>query len=271
MANGNNQNQSVADTGGTKQGAESPQDKFLRAFEQNEFVLFSQTIVKLAASDDKRAHFEIFVRLQAEEKHLIPPGSFLEELEELNLGPQLDRYVVRKLLQWQHALPPAQRGVAHLNLCASTLGDPEFSTYVGRLLTKNHMGADILCFEFPGHEASYPAGAATLAESLRKVGCRISVGAMDDDTIPFRMLKALNANVLKIGGRLIRELAENEDAAAEVKAGAVACRAINVLTIAQGVESAPTLKALRTLDVNYAQGYGIARPGPLDKAPAAPA
>ncbi len=92
---------------------------------------------------------------------------------------------------------------------------------------------------------------------------------MSDESIPFRLIKELSANVLKIGGRLIQELADNEEVAAEVKAAAGACRSINVQTIAQGVESAPTLSVLRKLDVNYAQGYGISRPGPLDKAPAA--
>jgi EAL domain-containing protein (putative c-di-GMP-specific phosphodiesterase class I) len=269
MSNEKTEGGYLVSVAGTASGWDKPQEKFAKAFAQSEFILFSQSIVKLVASEDRRPHFEIFVRLLEEEKHLIPPGSFLEMLEQLNLGPELDRYVVRKLLAWHRSLRPELRGVAHLNLCSSTLGDPAFCAFVGEELKKSQIGADALCFEFPGHESNYPASAAALAEGLAKVGCRISVGAMDDESIPFRLLKDLNANVLKIGGRLIRELADNEEAAEEVKAAAGACRSINVLTIAQGVESAPTLNALRKLNVNYAQGYGISRPGPLGKAPAA--
>ncbi len=168
MASDKNEEGYLVSVAGGASGWDNPQEKFARAFSQNEFILFSQSIVKLAPREDKRAHFEIFVRLQEEEKHLIPPGSFLEMLEQLNLGPELDRYVVRKLLAWHRSLRPEQRGVAHLNLCSSTLADPDFASIVGAELKQNKIGGDALCFEFPGDAASFPAGAAALAEALQK-------------------------------------------------------------------------------------------------------
>lgn len=252
---------------GTISGWDKPQEKLSRAFSQNEFILFSQSIVKLAPGGDKGTHFEVFVRLQEEERHLIPPGSFLPMLEYFNLGPELDRYVVRKLLAGYSVMRREQRGIAHLNLCSGTLADPDFCSFVGAELKRNKIGGDSLCFEFPGKESNYPASAVAMAEGLRKIGCRISVGAMDDENIPFRPIKELGASYLKIGGRLIQELAHNEAAVAEVKTAAHACRSFDVQTIAQHVENAPTLNLLRKLNVSFAQGYGISRPGPLHKPP----
>ncbi len=246
-------------------GWDNPEEKLSKAFTQNEFILYGQSIVKLAPAGDKRPHFEVFVRLLEEEQNLIPPGTFLPMLEHFNLGPELDRYVVRKLLAWFQTRQPEKGGIAHLNLCNETLADQDFCSYVGEELKQMQIGSDSLCFEFPGNESECPNSA--LADGLRKIGCQISVGAVDDENIQFRQIRALGATFLKIGRRLIQELTSNEAAAAEVKTAARACRTFDVQTIAQHVEDAPTLSLLRKLDVSFAQGYGISRPGPLRSVP----
>ena len=63
----------------------------------------------------------------------------------------------------------------------------------------------------------------------------------------------------------MQELARNEATVAEVRTAANACRSFDVQTIAQSVEDAPTLNALRKLDITFAQGYGISHPSPLGR------
>jgi EAL domain-containing protein (putative c-di-GMP-specific phosphodiesterase class I) len=88
---------------------------------------------------------------------------------------------------------------------------------------------------------------------------------MDNGEIPFRPIKEFGASFVKIGGRLMQELAQSEATVAEVRAAANACRTFDVQTIAQNVENVPTLDLLRKLGIGFAQGYGIARPGPLGR------
>ncbi len=247
-------------------GVANPQDKLVNAFVRQEFILYSQSILRLAPAADKRQHFEIFVRLMEEEQNLIPPGSFLPLLEHLNLGPQLDRYVVQKLLTFYLSVPREEWGIAHLNLCDATFDDQDFCAYVEDELAQQHVDGDFLCFEFPAEESRRPPSALTLARGLQQLGCRISLTTLEDENLSFRPLKEFGANFLKIGGRLIRDLAHDKAAAVEVKTAARACRAFDVHTMAQFVESAPTLDLLRKLDIGYAQGYGISRPGPLEHA-----
>ena len=109
-----------------------------------------------------------------------------------------------------------------------------------------------------------PASAVALAENLKEIGCQISIGAMEDGEIPFGPLKELGANYLKLGSRLVNEIAVSEAVAAAVKTAAQACRSFDVQTIAQYVEDVPTLNALRRAEVGFAQGYGIGRPAPLE-------
>lgn len=250
----------------TMSGWDKPQEKLRRAFTDNEFVLYTQPIIKIGKGTEKRGHFEVFVRLQEEEQRQLPPGSFLPMLEHYCLCPTLDRYVVRKLLAHSRALKPEQRSIAHLNICNATLADPDFCDFVAAEIYSTEVLPELLCFEIPGRETNYPASAVSLAESLKEIGCQISIGALDDDEIPFGALKDLGANYLKLGGRLVREIATSEATNAAVKTAVQACRSFDVQTIAQYVEDASTLNALRKAEVGFAQGYGIGRPAPLDPA-----
>mgnify|MGYP003339416733 CR=1 FL=1 len=248
----------------TMSGWDKPQEKLRQAFTNNEFVLYTQPIIKIGKGAEKRGHFEVFVRLQEEEKHQLQPGSFLPMLEHYCLCPTLDRYVVRKLLAHLRSLKPEQRSVAHLNLCNATLADPDFCDFVTAEIYATELLPELLCFEIPGRETNYPASAVALAENLKEIGCQISIGAMEDGEIPFGPLKELGANYLKLGSRLVNEIAVSEAVAAAVKTAAQACRSFDVQTIAQYVEDVPTLNALRRAEVGFAQGYGIGRPAPLE-------
>src|SRR3954471_18486760 len=126
LQNGDDSERYLVSIGGSTTGWDRPLDKLAAAFEQKQFILFGQSIVRLAASTDKRPHFEVFVRLEEEEQNLTPPGTFLPLLEHHNLGPKLDRYVVRTLLEWYVTTSKDTWGIAHLNLCDGTLQDKDF-------------------------------------------------------------------------------------------------------------------------------------------------
>ena len=75
-----------------------------------------------------------------------------------------------------------------------------------------------------------------------------------------RRQKEVPIDYLKIDGRVIFEILRDPVAMAKVKAIQRVCRTIGVRTIAEQVESETALLALRRLEVDYAQGFGIAAP-----------
>ena len=253
----------LVDLSSTVTGWDKPREKLRKAFSQNEFILYSQPIIKLGPGERGREHFEVFIRMKEEEDLMIPPGSFLPMLEYFSLGPTLDRYVLRKLLESYRSIKPGQRGIAHVGLCNDTLASPEFCAFVQEELKRTKTAGELLCFQFPGNEVNDPTSTAALADGLKKIGCQLSVGAMDDKEISFDAIKQFGARFLKISGRLMQGLEQSESIAAEVGAVASKCRWLGVQTIAQNVDNALTLDLLRKLDISFAQGHGIASPAPL--------
>jgi EAL domain-containing protein (putative c-di-GMP-specific phosphodiesterase class I) len=248
-------------------GWNEPVQKLTRAFAQNEFVLYSQTIRALAGDADPEAHIEVFVRLQEEERNLIPPGTFLPLLEHYNFGPKLDRYVLRRVLVWKRGGKGRAASILHVNLCVGTLADQEFPDFVGAELKTTGLTGDRLCFEIPDIGAAYEPEGVDVVRRLKSAGCLIALRLLEKDQISFQPMKDLGADVVKIGGSLTRDIVRDKAAAAKLRALARACRAFNIRTVAQNIEDTATLDMLKTVGVDFAQGYGIAKPEPLESLP----
>ncbi len=247
-------------------GWSDPQDKLNRAFAQHDFVLYSQTILRLAPGGDERSHSEIFVRLRAEEQNLVAPGSFMPILEHYNFGPKLDRYVVRNVLVWSRTHARTADAVWHINLCGKTLADTEFPRFVGNELKATGLAGDCICFELPDVDALNEQETLDVVQRLKALECRVAVGSLERQDVLFHTIRHLVPDFVKIGGRLVREMQSDEIAAAKITAAIRAFREFGIQTIVQHIEDTPTLEMLKRLGADYGQGYGILKPGPLNSA-----
>ncbi len=79
----------------------------------------------------------------------------------------------------------------------------------------------------------------------------------------FAPLKSLTFDFLKIGGVIIQNILTDPANLAKIRAIASASRKMGMHTIAEFVESNDTLAKLREIGVDYAQGFGFGRPGPI--------
>ena len=69
--------------------------------------------------------------------------------------------------------------------------------------------------------------------------------------------------MLKIDGSFVRDLVRDERAESMVRAIAQLARAMNITTVAEYVETQEILTRVRSLGVDYGQGFAIARPVPV--------
>jgi EAL domain-containing protein (putative c-di-GMP-specific phosphodiesterase class I) len=75
-------------------------------------------------------------------------------------------------------------------------------------------------------------------------------------------LRHLPVDYQKIDASFVRGLATDPQDRQIVRAIAELARGLGRATVAEGVEDAATLEAVRALGVDYAQGYYIGRPEP---------
>ena len=96
-------------------------------------------------------------------------------------------------------------------------------------------------------------------------GCEIALDDFGTGFGSFTYLKRLPIQYLKIDIDFVRDLVANPANQHVVKAIVNLARGFGQETIAEGVEDAQTLDLLRDYGVDFAQGFYIGRPAPIER------
>jgi EAL domain-containing protein (putative c-di-GMP-specific phosphodiesterase class I) len=250
----------VATYSGAGTGAFHWVDEIRAALEEDRLVLHAQPIVPLAGPGRRRQ--ELLLRMVTRDGELVQPGAFIPAAEQFGLMHELDRWVV------DGAIELARRGMeVEINLSGASLGDPEIRRRVEAEVADG-LAPEMLTFEVTETTAARNIDAARdFAEELERLGCHF---ALDDFGTGFGSLiylKHLPFSQLKIDIEFVREVTSSEASRRLIRAIVQMAAPLGLETVAEGVEDGETLALLRELGVDYAQGYFIARPAPVDASP----
>jgi EAL domain-containing protein (putative c-di-GMP-specific phosphodiesterase class I) len=238
------------------------------ALQQQGFLLYAQSIAPLHVGLETGVHFELLLRMQDSRggtPHL--PDRFIPAAERFQLAVRIDREVVRLALARLEAFDQASTKVAMcaINLSAATLMDEGFVGFVAERLHRSSFPADRLCFEITETSAMRdPARAQRVIDEVRDLGCRFALDDFGTGFCSFGHLRALDVDFIKIDGSFVREMETSPLSAEVVSSIARIARLLDKRTIAEHTETESVCAALTALGVDYAQGFAIDRPQPLD-------
>ncbi len=237
------------------------------ALEQDRFRMDAQPIVELGENTGKQ-HFELLIRMLSPSGDLIPAEKFLTAAERYQLAPAIDRWVINYVLELISAAAPRLLAVGArfaINISGQSLGDDEFRAYLEDRLRAYSLSPSLLSFEVTETAAvSNIVRAETLIRRLRKLGHEVALDDFGRGLSSLTYLKSLPVNCVKIDGELIRDVTHNPRSQAMVSAVVQLARAMKLETTAECIESAEIHQAIANLGVDYAQGFAIGRPRPLE-------
>ena len=238
-----------------------------RALDENRFILFFQTIQPLDKSNTEGHHYELLVRMLDEDGNMVPPGLFLPAAERYSLSNRIDAWVVDAAFAWleQHPEHVAELESCSINLSGLSVGNPQFLEYLVEKCRNSIIPPEKLCFEITETAAISNLGLATrFIRRLRQQGCRFALDDFGSGLSSFAYLKNLPVDYLKIDGVFIRELASDAIDQAAVRSINEIGHVMGKKTIAEFVEDDIVIEKLKEIGVDYAQGFGIAKPQPID-------
>jgi diguanylate cyclase (GGDEF)-like protein len=237
------------------------------ALDRGLFELHCQSISPFVGDDPGGRHIEILLRMRDPASgQLLTPGQFIPAAERFQLGVALDRHVIELALHWFESRPETAESISvcAINLTAASMVDESFREFLIARIHRSTLPARKLCFEITETSAVRDLSRAQeLIIELRALGCAFALDDFGTGFCSFDYLRSLDVDYLKIDGSFIRNLADSELSAAVARSIAHIAHVLDKKTIAEQVESEAVLQTLRTLGIDYAQGYFLHRPEPL--------
>lgn len=253
-------NASVVTLEGGAAAPERPAGEWRRlvaeALAEDRLVLAWQPVLDCAG---QLLHREAFLRMPDPDQpdRLLTAGKFLPLAEASGLAPQLDRFVLGRVLQ---GLGQAASPVA-VNLSPASLEDRELLDWLHSRLSASADLAGRLLLEVSEYGAT--AHAKTLGqwiERLAPTGVKFSLDQFGRGFSAFRYLRGLKAHYLKIDGSFTRELDRNPDNQFLIQVLCEIAHGLDMRVIAEAVESEAVWQVLPGLGVDGGQGYWLGAP-----------
>lgn len=228
------------------------------ALAQERLLLYAQPIVDLDTLEVVQR--ELLLRVREPDGTIVGPGSYLPVAEQCGLIGDIDRWVIRRGAEIAAKGCPVQ-----VNVSAHSISDRTVLNHIESCIEQTGADPTLLVFEITETAlVRDEAAARAFAERLHSLGCKLALDDFGTGYGAFTFLKQLPIDYLKIDVEFVSDLASNTASRHVIQAVVALARAFSLQTVGEGVEDAETLTLLRELGVDYAQGYYIARPGPLD-------
>ncbi|MEG4117609.1 EAL domain-containing protein [Microcoleus sp. N9_B4] len=238
-----------------------------RALETNRFCLYYQKIVSIT-SKPLVEHYEILVRMLDENGKIVSPNQFIPAAERYGLITEIDCWVIETFFSNYHNLPDKdvlRQGLYTINLSGASISNNQFLRFLTEQFSRYQVPPQTIGFEITETAAiaNFEQARYFMTE-LKKIGCCFALDDFGSGLSSFAYLMNLPVDYLKIDGAFVKNISHNLISQALVEGFNRIAHAMNLETIAEFVEDETILEKLREIGVDYAQGYGIARPVPIN-------
>lgn len=235
------------------------------AIMDNRLELFVQPII--STRSEHLSSYEVLVRLRSKAGQLFPPGAFLPSAERYNLSDKVDRWVIDHVFAWleqhQHKLPFLKQ--LAINLSGASLGHTDMLAYISSCLAKASFKASMIKFEITETAAiGNLRNANTFIKALSEIGCQFSLDDFGSGLSSFGYLKNLPVQSIKIDGMFVKDMNTDPLDFEMVKSINDIGHVMGLETIAEFVEDEQIWDKLRSIGVDYGQGYHLGKPVPID-------
>ncbi|MEV6931211.1 EAL domain-containing protein [Dactylosporangium sp. NPDC051485] len=235
-----------------------------RALARDEFLVHYQPIVDLPTS--RLIGVEALVRWEHPVRGLLGPNAFIPLAESTGLIVPLGRWVLRQaceqLARWRDEFPAAAGIRVNVNLSARQFQHEGLVEEVAGILAETGVDPRQIVLEIT--ESLLMQDTDSTIETLgrlKALGVRLAIDDFGTGYSSLSYLKRFPVDILKIDRSFVDGITTERGDATLAEAVVQLGRALQLQTVAEGIETAEQWSTLQSLGCEFGQGYLFARPG----------
>ncbi len=218
---------------------------------------------KVDAASGRLLGMEALVRWMHPERGMISPMEFIPIAEDTGLIISIGRWVLREAcrqnVEWQRTgLRPLRVAV---NISARQFRSGKLLEQIDAALAETGLPVNSLELEITESMVmDDPEGVIKLLDDIHNRGVHLSLDDFGTGHSSLAYLKRFPIDCVKIDRAFIKDTPENADDVAIARTIMAMAHALDLTTVAEGVETAEQLELLNTLGCDQIQGYFFSRP-----------
>ncbi|HWS34974.1 MAG TPA: EAL domain-containing protein [Actinoplanes sp.] len=234
-----------------------------RAVLRHEFELRFQPIVRLATGEI--SGLEALVRWQHPERGMVPPLDFIPLAEETGMivpiGEWVLREACRQAARWNQQRDPGKPLSVSVNLSAVQLERVDLPELVGSALADSGLPAGCLVIELTESLlVDHRQETLDRLQAIKALGVRLAIDDFGTGYSSLAYLRRFPVDIIKIDKSFVDDVGD-EPAAAALTLGIIQLgQALQLSTVAEGIEDAGQLSELADGNCELGQGYYFAEP-----------
>ncbi len=253
------------DQGESRQFFHPTESELRRALRRREFTLFYQP--KIECATGRLAGFEALARWAHPDRGIVMPDEFIPLIDEIGLIGELTDAVLDEALPWFEGFlgdcgEESGDGVTlSINFSAKTFTDPEFLERIGARCRRMDIAPQKIIFELTETSTvDDPVISLDLTTRLRLQGFHLSIDDFGIGYSSLLQLVRLPFSEIKVDKSFVMSVRRSAESRTVVKSIVHLGRSLGLRSAADGVEDVQTLRYLKQIGCDLAQGYAIARP-----------
>ena len=226
------------------------------AVDNNLVLPYFQKIMNL--STGKIEKYETLMRIKDEKGVVLSPFEFLGVAKRSKIYPKLSRSLIEKSIQVFKDYPCE----FSINLSFLDIINPITTKFIIDILEKSGMGPWIIFELLESEGIENYKEVMKFTEEIKAYGAKIAIDDFGSGYSNFERLIELQVDFIKIDGSLIKNIDQNDDMQIITKNIANFARELNIKTIAEFVHSESVFNQVKSINIDFAQGYFIGKPSP---------
>jgi diguanylate cyclase (GGDEF)-like protein/PAS domain S-box-containing protein len=243
-------------------------DDLRHSIDHDELTVHYQPIASV--KDDRIVAMEALVRWNHPSRGLLGPMEFIPFAEETDLIFTIGRWVLHEACQtmakWRRELPGAEDAYITVNLSAHQLSDPELLDSIAAALADSGLPPEALVMEVTESMLMSDTSASiAMLGGIHEMGVGLAIDDFGTGYSSLAQLKRFPVKILKIDKSFVDGLGTFDNDEAIVAAIVQLSKALDLVVLAEGVETPVQLQRVTELGCDLYQGYLMSRPTQADR------